>query len=213
MSPTQSFTNGNASETSDAMMSQWLAFCRKLSEENMALFKRSVEAAQQMHSMPEGSPSATDMMGYWQNSFKDYSQRFSNFNPTNLQDPTQIKHAYEQWMLYWSEQFETMMGTKEFALNSGKNLERLTQFQDKMGDVLEEYWHNLHLSTSDDMREVFQKLYTLDKKIDEIDIRFRDLASTLEEMNDILKTKNKGSAKAATETSKGKKSSSSSSRR
>jgi hypothetical protein len=77
---------------------------------------------------------------------------------------------------------DTMMRTEAFAAKSGKDLEQFADYKKKMGEMLEAYWESLHLPNSSDMREVYHKLYTMDRKLDDLDNRLRSIEKHLEKL-------------------------------
>jgi hypothetical protein len=72
------------------------------------------------------------------------------------------------------------MSTPEFVARSGQDLEQFSEFREKTGDMMNHYWENLHLASARDLHEVFHKLYTMDRKLDDLDERLRHLMDLMD---------------------------------
>ena len=58
----------------------------------------------------------------------------------------------------------------------------------KLGEAFEIYWESVHLPSAADMREVYHKLYSLDRKLDDLDKRFRNIEKLLEKQFSSVKS-------------------------
>lgn len=157
---------------SDAFKS-WFDFYRQMSEEGMTAFQKGLEATQKFTPFAPGQ----EMYSVWIDSVQDFHKKVGqeSLYPYPGMDTESYKKMYEAWLEAWSKNLDTYMRTPEFASRSGKDLERFSDFKKQMGNMLEAYWESIHLPSAADMREVYQKLYVLERKFDDMDRRFRSL--------------------------------------
>lgn len=149
----------------------WAGFYKEMATQGMGMFEKSIEAAHQMHPLYPGS----EVYDQWLDNFKDFTEAFMRETTENPGDPEAFRRLYQIWLTACSKNFESYMRTPEFVARSGKNIEEFSELKQKMGEGLEEYWHAIHLPSSRDMREIYQKLTVIDRKMDELDKRFREM--------------------------------------
>lgn len=85
------------------------------------------------------------------------------------------KRMYEQWVDLWSKSLDAYFRSPDFAAKSGRDLEALSEWKKWYGQWMESYWASVHLPSTADMRDVYQKLYVLDRKLDNLEQLVRDL--------------------------------------
>ncbi len=168
----------------------WGDFYQKMAEEGLDLFQRSVETAQDM--MPGAMN--PNIYQYWSEGFRDFMQYTAREGmPT---DPQGFRQFYDMWLESWSKGFEAYMRTPEFVSSSGKNLEAMSDIQLKLGEMMEEYWHAIHLPSSRDMREIYHKIYLTERKQDEQDRKLDDINQKLDKLLAMGQNTNKSASTA-----------------
>ncbi len=167
----------NGSRQTEEAYKNWASLYQQMTEEGMGLFRKSVETAQEMMPTPEAHQ---EMYRHWNDSFQQFMEKASVEG--KAQDPSTYKELYTLWLENWSRQFDAYMRTPEFVENSGKNLEAFSDAKSQMGEWLEEYWHNLHLPSARDMREIYHKLYILERKQDAQDRKLDQINETLSQL-------------------------------
>lgn len=157
------YTNENAYDT-------WSDFYKQITDEGMSFFRQGVEMAQQM------SPfyMSNEIFQQWMENYSDFINQISQRSsaPLNAAD---YRNIYESWLDAWNKNLESYMQTQYFAEKSGKNLETMSDFKKKGGELMEAYWHNLHLPNTEDMREIYHKLYTIERKLDDMDRKLQQM--------------------------------------
>jgi hypothetical protein len=166
----------------------WMDMYQQWSEEGMTAFQKGIEATQRM--MPF-TPPGQEMMNLWMDSMQSFSTRISqelgqDGSPQQamaaMADPTAYKKMYDVWLDTWSTQLEGYLRSPEFAAKSGRDLEAFSDWKKKLGEVMEAYWESIHLPSSADMREIYHKLYLMDRKLDDMDRRFRTIEKHLAQL-------------------------------
>ncbi len=168
-------TNGKSGPTGyENPYENWTQLYQQMATEGMTFFQKGVEAAQDMMPNPEQHQG---MYQHWNDSFVQFMQQAGTEG--QAQDPETYKKLYHVWLDTWSQNFESYMRSPEFVKSSGKNLEAFSDAKSQMGEMLEEYWKNIHLPSSRDMREVYHKLYIMERKQDEQDRKLDKLNETM----------------------------------
>jgi hypothetical protein len=193
--PVNSTESKNGGQDYQEAYRAWSDFYRQMSVEGMEMFQRGVENAQRMSPLGSDNP----FFRFWFNTQQDFMNRFSHGGWAEAADPEAYQKAYDSWMDTLGQNLETYMGTEEFASQSGKGLEMLSDMKKKTGELMESYWHALHLPSAHDMRELYHKLYVIERKLDEMDRRLRDLQSAGRETMARPRTTEQRSAAPATE--------------
>ncbi len=175
--------NGNNQAGYEEAYQNWTNLYQQMANEGMTFFQKSVEATQEMMPNPEQHQ---EMYQHWNESFLNFMQEAGSDG--QIPDPESYKKLYNVWLDTWSKNFEGYMRSPEFVKNSGKNLEAFSDAKSQMGDMLEEYWHNIHLPSTRDMKEVYHKLYIMERKQDEQDRKLDEISATLKEI--LKETKN-----------------------
>ena len=162
-------------ETGSEHFGAWQEFYQRMSEEGMAFFQQGMDAAQSM--MP--SYPGKEAFQVWTDSYQDFMNRIGKEGMAAPGDPTAYRRMYEIWLETWGQNLETYMRTPEFAAKSGKDLEMMAEAKKRIGEMLEAYWASIHLPSSADMRELYHQLYTIDRKLDDLDHRFHMMEQAL----------------------------------
>jgi hypothetical protein len=195
MSPTQQdhgapHQNGK-SEGAESAYQTWYDFYRQMSEEGMNAFQKGIEASQNFSaSAPfnaHGSNplAANPIMNVWMESIHQFNEKMGTEKTAadslnEFSNPEYYKKMYDAWTQTWGENLETYMKTSEFAEKSGKDLEKFSDLKAQMGKTLEMYWESIHLASSADMKELYHKLYQMDRKLDDLDKRFKNIEKGIE---------------------------------
>jgi hypothetical protein len=150
----------------------WMDYIQTVNEESATFFQRSMDMSRSLFPMAN-----QDFMRLWMENYQEFVTRMTE-NPTAFQeDPAgAARKLYDTWVDIWSKNLETYLRSPEFAAKSGRDLEMFSEMRKRWGQFLESYWEGLHLPSSADMRELYQKMYTMDRKLDDIDSRLRKLA-------------------------------------
>jgi hypothetical protein len=152
----------------------WSQYYQQMATEGMAFFQKGLEATQKFTPFfPQ-----PELYQVWTQSYQDFLSHLGH-DPSQL-GPDKFRELYDIWLETWSRHLEHYMRTPEFAAKSGKDLETFSEFSKQMGRLLEAYWESLHLPSSADMREIYHKLYLIERKLDEMDRRFRHFEATAE---------------------------------
>lgn len=150
----------------------WGNFYQNMMEEGVDFLRQGMEMAQKM------SPLYPDNTAFsvWMRNYQDFMSRVSEEATTAGQRPgaESYQRIYEAWLDTLSRSMETYMQTPEFVSQSGKHLETMSEVHQKMAEAMEAYWHALRLPSLHDMREIYHKLYIIERKIDDLDRRFRE---------------------------------------
>jgi hypothetical protein len=156
----------------------WMETYQKWTDESLNAFQQSMQQAQKMNPMFNNP----ELMKLWQDQFQSFTDKVRTTDWQHPSSPENFKKIYDTWLESASAQMDTMMRTEAFAAKSGKDLEQFADYKKKMGEMLEAYWESLHLPNSSDMREVYHKLYTMDRKLDDLDNRLRSIEKHLEKL-------------------------------
>lgn len=181
--PTAEDTQKQNGPTGEEMFQPWMEMYKKWTEESMTSFQSAMSQAQKMNPML-GNPELYEL---WQQSYQAFTDKVQTTdwrnaaNPENY-NPENFKKMYETWLENASTQMDSMMRTEAFAAKSGKDLEQFAEYKKKLGELFEGYWETLHLPNAADMREVYHKLYTMDRKLDDLDTRLRNIEKHLEKL-------------------------------
>ncbi len=160
--------HSTAPDTEDNPQEAWQGFYQKMAEDGMQFFQQSVEMAQKCSPFFPNN----ELMTMWAGNYQDFLQQVqAETTESKGFDPDSYKRLYEAWLNTWTHNLEGYMRTPEFAEKSGKNLETMSEMQKKMGDFMESYWQMMRLPSAQDMREIYHKLYLIERKLDEIDSR------------------------------------------
>lgn len=167
------------------MYDTWRDWMTQASQEGFSMFQQGLASAQRfapgmagdfeerLASMPWAASidadKLTQMSQQWMDSFGRFMAHSSDAIQANPTDPQAYKKIYEAWLNSCAEQMEQWMQTPEFAAQSGQRLEHMSQFQEQSGKMLEQYWATLHLPSTHDMKELYHKLYVIERKLDDLD--------------------------------------------
>ncbi len=80
------------------------------------------------------------------------------------------------------------MQTPEFAAQSGQHLEHMSQFQEQSAKLLEQYWATLRLPSTHDMKELYHKLYVIERKLDDLDKQLYNIVQSQKTSKPEVKT-------------------------
>jgi hypothetical protein len=167
--PETSTKNGkHTAEDPTETMQDWFQAYRQLTEDNMTAFQRNMDLAGKM--MPFGPGS--EFFTMWTHGMQDFWGRMGQ-DPVMPGDMEGFRRMYETWLSTWTDRMESYMRTPEFASKSGKDLEAMSDLKKKLGESMETYWGAMHLPSSADMREIYHKLYLIERKLDEMDRHIR----------------------------------------
>ena len=156
----------------------WMETYQKWTDESLNAFQQSMEQAQKMNPMFNNP----ELVQLWQEQFQSFTDKVRTTDWQHPSSPENFKKMYDTWLESASSQMDTMMRTEAFAAKSGKDLKQFAEYKKKMGEMLEAYWESIHLPNSSDMREVYHKLYTMDRKLDDLDNRLRNIEKHLEKL-------------------------------
>jgi hypothetical protein len=160
----------------------WMETYQKWTDESLNTFQQSIQQsmaqAQKMNPM-FNNPELTQL---WQEQFQSFTDQVRTTDWQQPSSPEAFKKMYDTWLESASSQMDSMMRTEAFAAKSGQDLKQFAEYKKKMGEMLEAYWESLHLPNSSDMREVYHKLYTMDRKLDDLDNRLRNIEKHLEKL-------------------------------
>lgn len=156
----------------------WFDFYQKMTEESMSAFQRGMEMSQKAAGFTAPFGPGQEMFRMWSESMQDFTRRMGG--EPFWGDPASFRRAYDAWLESWAVQMETYMRTPEFAAKSGQDLEAMSDMKKRMGKMLEAYWDSIHLPSAADMREVYHKLYLMERKMDDMDRHLRDIKKMLE---------------------------------
>jgi hypothetical protein len=167
-------TNGH-STASQEMYENWRGYYQKMTDDGMSYYRQGMDMFQKMAPF---YPANSFMQG-WMENYQTFLDRVRDESGAgSATDMDSYRRMYDAWLETWTKSLEGYMRTPEFVAKSGKDLEAFTDFQNKMGDMMDTYWNTLHLPNTADMKELYQKLYTIDRKLDELDRRFREFAAS-----------------------------------
>lgn len=148
-----------------------------------------------------------EMSREWLNYCQDFLGVMGQFSPVNLDEgltkewfenfhywleqiDTEMMdiNAYERlvkvWAKIWTKHLETYMGstlkTREFVGGSEKTLEALTDLKLLRDVILEAWWYAIRLPNRRDMRELYYKDYTIERKLDELNKKFNAIQHQLD---------------------------------
>jgi hypothetical protein len=163
--------NHAADDPAGAAYTMWWDFYRQMAEEGQDMWRKSMDMAQQMTPFFPNS----DMFRQWNGMMQDMMGGGAGESPfLNPSSGTETyRQMYDTWLSMWTETMERSMRTPEFAAKSGKDMERFSEAHQKMSESMESYWQALRLPSAQDMREIYQKLYMIERKLDEMDQRIR----------------------------------------
>lgn len=153
----------------------WQDFYQQMMKDGMSFFQQGVEMAQKMTPFAPANP----LMSQWMDNYQDFVDRFSQQSHTRPTDGMDTgRQLYEAWLDTWTRNMEGYLQTPEFAAKSGKDLETFSDAHKKMTEMMEAYWQAMRLPSAQDMREIYQKLYMIERKLDELDKRLRTASDT-----------------------------------
>jgi hypothetical protein len=136
----------------------------------MDMFRKGMDAAQQMSPFFPGNPA----FELWMQNYKQFTDKAMAETMERPMEPETFRRIYEAWLTTWSKNLDVYMRTPEFLEQSGRNMEAFSEFRKRMDEMLDEYWKSIRLPSTRDMDEIYQKLYLIDRKLDDMDRRFRD---------------------------------------
>ncbi len=153
------------------MFETWQGYYQQWADESMEMFNRGMETAQKMSPFFPGP----EMARVWMDNYKEFMDRFASEGMGSASSGADTyRKAYDVWLDYWTKNMEAFIQTPEFAEKSGQHLGMMSDMKQRFGEFMESYWHAMHLPSSHDMREIYHKLYIIERKLDEMDRRFRE---------------------------------------
>ena len=106
---------------------------------------------------------------------------------TSIDTFAQMFQFYESFQKSWSGVVSETISSKGFAESMGQQLESsldtMTLFRRQFGDMMEQYLQQMSLPTRKDV-------INLGKRMTQLELRLDDLDAKLDEMMDLLRTKN-----------------------
>jgi len=170
----KSTTNGKTEASAEDFYKSWTGFYQQMADESTELFQKGMMTFQQMVPLYPGQ----EMFKEWLENSQQLVSRMTEESMSAPGDVNTYKRMYDLWIDTWTRNLEGYMKTPEFAARSGKDLETFSELQKKMGEMMEAYWQAIHLPSAQDMREVYHKLYTIERKLDELDRHMRKSQSS-----------------------------------
>ncbi len=164
------YRDSGESDTRTAL-DMWMDYYKTVMEQGLEVMHRGTEMAFQT---PTGMP-GWDSFETWMDAYQ------SRLNPSEKLDNQTLRNMYDAWVHAWAESMERWMSTPEFVAKSGQDLEHFSEFQEKTGTMMNQYWETLHLASARDLHEVFHKLYLMDRKLDDMDKRLRQMMTLMEQ--------------------------------
>ncbi len=162
--------NGGHHTDQENFYDAWRDYYQRMSEDGLAFFQKSVEVAQEFNPYYPGS----EAMKRWMEQYEGVTQKMGEGTPSNFMDMDAFKNMYDLWLSTMTDNMQTWMRTPEFVAQNGSDLETFSEMRKRMSDAWEAYWEAIHLPSTRDVREVYRKLYNIERKLDEMDRRFRD---------------------------------------
>jgi hypothetical protein len=151
--PSKSASSANETDSStqaNAQYQAWLSMMQQMTRDNMQWFQNSLEMAQNAYS-------------------------FNTENTGAQMDPKNMsKNLYDTWLKNWTQHLESMMAGAEFSEHSGKTLHAASEAKQQIDQMLRQYWHSLQLANAEDMKEVYLKLYQMERRLDDLTDMLQD---------------------------------------
>lgn len=164
----------NGYKNSQDAYEAWRDFYQKMTDESMAFYQQGMEMFQKM--TPFYPAAQGGVFKEWINNYQAFVDRVREETGGMMpMDMESYRRMYEAWLDTWTRNLESYMRTPEFVAKSGKDLEAFADVQSKFGEMMEAYWHTMHLPSTEDMKEVYHKLYLIDRKLDDMDRRMSEL--------------------------------------
>ncbi len=168
-------THFNSSAQANEQYQAWLGMMQQITRDNLQWFQQSLEMAQKAY------PFAS--------------------NTENTEPNTSPKSAYDAWLKHWTQHLESMMAGAEFSEHSGKTLHAASEAKQTMDQMLRQYWHSLQLANTEDMKEVYLKLYQMERRLDDLTDMLQDWMSMQEKNAPVRPIKKPAAKKPAKKTS------------
>jgi Poly(R)-hydroxyalkanoic acid synthase subunit (PHA_synth_III_E) len=157
-------TNGKNDPSTEDYYKAWSGFYQQMADESTEFFQKGMTTFQRMVPLYPGN----EIFKQWLENSQDFMNRMTEESLNAPGDVNTYKRMYDLWLETWTRNLEGYMKTPEFAAQSGKDLETFSDLQKKMGEMMEGYWQAIHLPSSQDMREIYHKLYMIERKLDEL---------------------------------------------
>lgn len=158
--------NGMGTEAFEA----WQDLYRQMADEGLSFYQKGIDTVQRM--FPPMYPGG-ELFGQWMENYQDMMSRMGEDVSRSPGDMDVFRRMYDTWLDAWTRGLESYMRTPEFAAKSGKDIERFSDIQKRTGEMMEAYWHAMRLPSTHDMREIYHKLYILERKLDDLDRQIR----------------------------------------
>ncbi|MBY0450354.1 MAG: hypothetical protein K2X01_07010 [Cyanobacteria bacterium] len=152
----------DSNSQANAQYQAWLGMMQQMTRDNMQWFQNSLDMAQNL-------AQGTAQQGY-------------PFNTERTGPQVDPKSMYDAWLKNWTQHLESMMAGAEFSEHSGKTLHAASEAKQNMDQMLRQYWHSLQLANAEDMKEVYLKLYQMERRLDDLTDMLHDWMS-LQEKN------------------------------
>lgn len=166
--------NGRREDSLQDAAQAWGSFYQQMADEGMDFFRKGMEIAQQASPFALGG----GVYKQWMDNYYAFVNRVMEESSAPMDTKEGYRRFYDAWLDVWTRGMESYMQTPEFAARSGKHMENVSDLTKRTGEIMEAYWHSVHLPSSHDMREIYHKLYLIERKLDEMDRRMRQATET-----------------------------------